>query len=787
MVKFSKQFEGQLVPEWKEAFVDYWQLKKDLKKIQHLLNANNTPTPPKKEHTSLANTLISLAGKFSIFHPKQRDHGAIHVHKKPASSASIGDVYETELLDQFEDTDAAKEFFACLDKQLNKVNHFYKTKEKEFVDRGESLKKQMEILIELKTALKQKSGKGDSAQDSKDDGSISYTISCEEDSVKDRAEEEQDQLQDNSSTDEPPFSDSPRSDEMGKSMRLKREDSRLKSISSHVFNIQGKNLRLNIPLTTPSRTFSAVSYLIWEDLINQSSKKCDPEGRKLHFNKTKVHHAEKMIKGAIIELYKALGYLKTYRHLNMLAFIKILKKFDKVTGKQVLPIYHKEVESSYFNSSDKVMNLADEVEELFIKHFADDDRRKAMKYLRPQQHKESHAATFFIGLFTGCFIALLAGYIIMAHLTGMYRRRQNETVYIATVYPVLSMFGLLFLHLFMYGCNIFMWRKTRINYSFILELGPTTELKYRDVFLICATSMTAVVGVMFIHLSLITKYAQFQAIPSLLVLVFLLLLFCPFNIFYRSSRYCFLRVIRNIILSPLYKVAMLDFVMADQLCSQVPLLRHLEFIACYYITGSYKTQDYGYCMRAGHYRDLAYAVSFLPYYFRAMQCARRWFDEGQKSHLVNLGKYVSAMLAAGAKVAYEKEHNGGWLCLLVVISSAATVYQLYWDFVHDWGLLQVNSKNPWLRNKLMLRRKIIYYFSMGLNLILRLAWLQTVLRSDFEHVDKGVTELFMAALEVIRRGHWNFYRLENEHLNNAGKFRAVDNVPLPFDEVDEED
>lgn len=79
---------------------------------------------------------------------------------------------------------------------------------------------------------------------------------------------------------------------------------------------------------------------------------------------------------------------------------------------------------------------------------------------------------------------------------------------------------------------------------------------------------------------------------------------------------------------------------------------------------------------------------------------------------MNLGKYVSAMLAAGAKVAYEKEQTVGWQCLVVITSSAATVYQLYWDFVKDWGLLQMNSKNPWLRNELMLRRKIIYYFSM---------------------------------------------------------------------------
>lgn len=45
----------------------------------------------------------------------------------------------------------------------------------------------------------------------------------------------------------------------------------------------------------------------------------------------------------------------------------------------------------------QVMNLADEVEDTFIKHFADDDKRKAMKYLKPTQHEESHTVTFFIG------------------------------------------------------------------------------------------------------------------------------------------------------------------------------------------------------------------------------------------------------------------------------------------------------------------------------------------------------------------------------------------------------
>lgn len=93
-----------------------------------------------------------------------------------------------------------------------------------------------------------------------------------------------------------------------------------------------------------------------------------------------------------------------------------------------------------------------------------------------------------------------------------------------------SMFSLLFLHFFLYGCNIFAWRKTRINYSFIFELAPTKELKYRDVFLICTTSMTVVMGVMFVHLSFLTKgysYTQVQAIPGLLLLVMFLVLFNP--------------------------------------------------------------------------------------------------------------------------------------------------------------------------------------------------------------------------------------------------------------------
>jgi xenotropic and polytropic retrovirus receptor 1 len=53
---------------------------------------------------------------------------------------------------------------------------------------------------------------------------------------------------------------------------------------------------------------------------------------------------------------------------------------------------------------------------------------------------------------------------------------------------------------------------------------------------------------------------------------------------------------------------------------------------------------------------------------------------------------------------------------------------------------------------------IFFLLMQVLNITLRLAWLQTVLHSSFENVDYRVTSLFLAALEVIRRGLWNFYR-----------------------------
>jgi hypothetical protein len=119
----------------------------------------------------------------------------MQVHRKLASGggggggAVAGEVYETELVDGgagFADGEAARAFFARLDEQLNKVNRFYERKEAEFVERGESLRRQLQILAELRAAVvaeQQRDGRrrrcgngGDSSPPDTEDPSVSCSI-----------------------------------------------------------------------------------------------------------------------------------------------------------------------------------------------------------------------------------------------------------------------------------------------------------------------------------------------------------------------------------------------------------------------------------------------------------------------------------------------------------------------------------------------------------------------------------------------------------------------------------
>jgi EXS family len=82
----------------------------------------------------------------------------------------------------------------------------------------------------------------------------------------------------------------------------------------------------------------------------------------------------------------------------------------------------------------------------------------------------------------------------------------------------------------------------------------------------------------------------------------------------------------------------------------------------------------------------------------------------------------------------------------------------------------------------MFPKKVMYYGIMCLDLVLRFAWVLTLLppKSGAKFALPAYLTLVSMLLELFRRTIWGFLRLENEHRSNTAGFRRVDFVPLHF-------
>lgn len=146
-----------------------------------------------------------------------------------------------------------------------------------------------------------------------------------------------------------------------------------------------------------------------------------------------------------------------------------------------------------------------------------------------------------------------------------------------------------------------------------------------------------------------------------------------------------------------------------------------------------------------------------------LQCIRRTVEEHDIMQFYNGLKYFSTIVAVVMRTAYNLNRGKVWLVLAAVSSSIATIVSTYWDLSIDWGLLQRKSKNPWLRDKLLVSRKRVYFVAMFLNVILRFAWMQAVLNFQVAFLHRRALVAIIASLEIIRRGVWNFFRYSSEH------------------------
>jgi len=91
---------------------------------------------------------------------------------------------------------------------------------------------------------------------------------------------------------------------------------------------------------------------------------------------------------------------------------------------------------------------------------------------------------------------------------------------------------------------------------------------------------------------------------------------------------------------------------------------------------------------------------------------RQFYEEGDINRAFNSLNYLSTITAMVFRTAFELKKGNSWKVLALVFSALAVLQNTYWDIVKDWGLLQRLSNNPYLRDKLILPHRSIYFIAM---------------------------------------------------------------------------
>uniref|UniRef100_A0A7N0TRC0 Uncharacterized protein n=2 Tax=Kalanchoe fedtschenkoi TaxID=63787 RepID=A0A7N0TRC0_KALFE len=803
-MKFGKEFTPQMVPEWHEAYMDYNFLKSLLKDI---LRHKSKPKPhhhhPAGPHVLPRKLDLYRAFSGLIHTPRHAPAGArtptspdleapplpIVIH---SSSQTTDEKHETMFLMAGEEGGEYElVYFKRLDDEFNKVVRFYKGKVAEVVREAEELNKQMDAFIAFRIKVEKPEGWFDRAAEITrltEDVDASTAALSASTPVGARAASRKVHME---VIDEGPSSHGGRSSSDEESVRRETELTSMKTDTDESHKKPRKSRARPAPLEVLDR----VKFHNHLETPRSTIKGFlnVPKQYELKFSRENLKKVEGKLKVAFVEFYHKLRLLKSYSYLNMLAFSKIMKKYDKITERSASKAYLKMVDSSFLGSSEDVARLMERVEATFIKHFSNSNRSKGMSLLRPKAKRERHRVTFSTGFFAGCTTALIVALILIIRARHIVEQHGSDQ-YMETMFPLYSLFLFVVLHIVMYAVNIYFWRRCRVNYSFIFGYQKGTELGYIQVFQLAFG--IAVLGLISIlcnlDMEMDPKTHDYKAItellPLMVVLVLVAVLFCPFNVVYKSSRYFFLTCLFHCVCAPLYKVTLPDFFLADQLTSQVQALRSLEFYICYYAWGDYKLRETS-CKRNDVFTTFSFIVAVVPYTWRLLQCLRRLYEEKDAMQGYNGLKYFATIVAVCMRTAYSIDKGLGWRITAVTFSAIAAVVCMYWDLVIDWGLLQRRSRNRWLRDKLLVPQNSVYYVAIVLNILLRFAWLQTVLNFKLPFLHRQTMTTIVASLEIIRRGIWNFFRLENEHLNNVGKYRAFKSVPVPFnyDEGDDKD
>ncbi len=407
----------------------------------------------------------------------------------------------------------------------------------------------------------------------------------------------------------------------------------------------------------------------------------------------------------------------------------------------------------------------------------------------------------WLGFFGGVFLTLLVALIVL-----LSTQDAVASPMWMPAHRVFRMFLLLALYLLFLSIDVLIWSVVPVDWAFVFGIDQTRYLRSRHyalaAFQVCPRCSFFFL-VLFFHPLQIGSITMAMACGCLihwrmnpapdsgadywLLAVFLINLFYllnPFPFGHRRARMWLLSTLGRIVAAPwMGPLQFRDFWLADQFCSLVMLVTDAGYACCFFAVDLGRQTDH---CTATYMPWLRPAMAVLPFWFRFLQCLRRFYDLRVPRDLVNAGKYMLSMLLvlfATLHTALDSSDWGPFHIVWVLCAACAAFGSFLWDILMDFG---IGRPHFCLLRRNLLFPKWCYYLAMPLNLVLRCGWLFTVAPSPFVgYVYEKALEFSLAGAEVFRRAHWNLYRLANEQTALMAQLKWVDEGvaadPLPGD------